>query len=330
MKKKFIPIIGTISAGKSTFLQALLGTNVFETGTTTTTKFICLIKNSDQTKFYHVIPKKENIIEFIKEGEEINSEEKIKEKIKKINEDLYKKKGTKEEIFYMLEIPIKNIKNESLLAECYFMDIPGLNEKKSLDIIKYNQKLKKKFDRNLNDYIRVHNQIEIEIIPVEKENLKKEENNFINYPIKNKSYFHIYFNNNYSKEINRNYLTKNEEVNSIKIIIDSNIKSLKELFKRCYCLKEVKFTKFYRKDISDLSYLFCGCSFLDKLNISKMDTTNVTNMSGTFWGCSSLKEINISNFNTIKVTNMHCLFNLCSSINVFEMLFFKRNKYTKI
>ena len=51
MKKKFIPIIGTISAGKSTFLQALLGTNVFETGTTTTTKFICLIKNSDQTKF---------------------------------------------------------------------------------------------------------------------------------------------------------------------------------------------------------------------------------------------------------------------------------------
>jgi len=134
MKKKFIPIIGTISAGKSTFLQALLGTNVFETGTTTTTKFICLIKNSDQTKFYHVIPKKENIIEFIKEGEEINSEEKIKEKIKKINEDLYKKKGTKEEIFYMLEIPIKNIKNELLLAECYFMDIPGLNEKKSLYI----------------------------------------------------------------------------------------------------------------------------------------------------------------------------------------------------
>ena len=33
-------------------------------------------------------------------------------------------------------------------------------------------------------------------------------------------------------------------------------------------VKEVKFTKFYRKDISDLSYLFCGCSFLDKLNIS--------------------------------------------------------------
>ena len=92
MKKKFIPIIGTISAGKSTFLQALLGTNVFETGTTTTTKFICLIKSSDQTKFYHVIPKKENIIEFIKEGEEINSEEEIKEKLKKLMKIYLKKK----------------------------------------------------------------------------------------------------------------------------------------------------------------------------------------------------------------------------------------------
>ena len=43
MKTKFIPIIGAISAGKSTFLQGLIGTNVFETGLSTTTKFVCLI-----------------------------------------------------------------------------------------------------------------------------------------------------------------------------------------------------------------------------------------------------------------------------------------------
>ena len=46
--KKFIPIIGTISSGKSTFLQGLLGLNVLEVGSTTTTKFVCLINNSDQ------------------------------------------------------------------------------------------------------------------------------------------------------------------------------------------------------------------------------------------------------------------------------------------
>jgi hypothetical protein len=37
----------------------------------------------------------------------------------------------------MLEFPIKNIENISLLDECYFMDIPGLNEYKNpyMDII---------------------------------------------------------------------------------------------------------------------------------------------------------------------------------------------------
>lgn len=117
MKKKFIPIIGTISVGKSTFLEGLLGTNVLETGSATTTKFICLIKNSDQTRFYHVKPKTENGIGFIKEGEEIFLEENIKKKIKEINQSLVDKVVTKDNIFYMLEIPIINIKNISLLQE---------------------------------------------------------------------------------------------------------------------------------------------------------------------------------------------------------------------
>ena len=131
MMKKYIPIIGTISAGKSTFLKGLLGTNVLESGATTTTKFVCLIKNSSQTKLYHVIPKKEKYLEFIKEGEETFGEEKIKEKIKDINKTLSEKPGTKNEIFYILETPIKNIENNSLLDECIFMDIPGLNENES-------------------------------------------------------------------------------------------------------------------------------------------------------------------------------------------------------
>ena len=137
MRKKFIPIIGAISAGKSTFFFFFLGTNVFETGsTTTTTKFVCLIKNSKQTKFYHVKPK-EGEVDFVKEGEETIGEDNIKKKIEEVNSDLSKVKATKENIFYMLEIPIKGIENDSLLEQCYFMDIPGLNEESSsyIDII---------------------------------------------------------------------------------------------------------------------------------------------------------------------------------------------------
>ena len=44
--KKFIPIIGTISSGKSTFLKALLGINILETGISTTTKFVYLIQHN--------------------------------------------------------------------------------------------------------------------------------------------------------------------------------------------------------------------------------------------------------------------------------------------
>ena len=131
MKRQYIPIIGTISAGKSTFLKSFLGINMLQTGSSTTTKFVCLIKHSNNNCFYHVLPKNENKIEFIKEGEEITDEEQIKIKIENINKDLSERKGTKNDIFYMLETPIKNIKNEKLLENCYFMDIPGLNENNS-------------------------------------------------------------------------------------------------------------------------------------------------------------------------------------------------------
>ena len=65
-----------------------------------------MIKNSDKIKFYHVTPKKEDDIEFIKDGEEINTKDEIKEKIKEINENLYQKNVTKDDIFYLLEIPM--------------------------------------------------------------------------------------------------------------------------------------------------------------------------------------------------------------------------------
>ena len=129
MRRKYIPIIGTISAGKSTFLRAFLGTDLLQTGASTTTKFICLIKYSEKTCFYHVLPKTTNGIDFYKDGEVTTDEEQIKKKIEDINNALSEKKSTtKDELFYMLETPIKNIKNLPLLENCYFMDIPGLNE----------------------------------------------------------------------------------------------------------------------------------------------------------------------------------------------------------
>ena len=133
--KKIIPIINTISTRKNLFLNGLLGTDLVENWDTNTTKFICLFINSEEIKFYHVIPKREKYLEFIKDGEEIKGEINIKNKIEEINWKLKDINPTINDIFYMLEIPIKYIDNYSLLEECCFMNIPNLEEKLYFDII---------------------------------------------------------------------------------------------------------------------------------------------------------------------------------------------------
>ena len=125
---KIIPLIGIISSGKSTFLQALVNSDILETGGTTTTKFPCLIKNiKSGFKFYKVkiCPKDKN--RFIKDGEVILGEEKIRDKIKEINRSEEKNVS---DLFYVLECKIFGIENKKILEENYFMDVPGLNESK--------------------------------------------------------------------------------------------------------------------------------------------------------------------------------------------------------
>ena len=72
----------------------------------------------------------------------------------------------------------------------------------------------------------------------------------------------------------------------IRIIIDYQIKSFKNLFFYCNCIRAIYFKKFFR--------------------------TNITNMSGMFSSCFSLREINLSNFNINNVTNMKRMFHGCS------------------
>ncbi len=127
--KLFIPIIGSISAGKSTFLKGFLGINELETGVNVTTKFVCLIQNSPNTSFYHIIPSRQNDkVILTKDGAEIKELPRIKNKIEELNNKFANTQANRKELFYMLETPIKNIHNKDLLDNCIFMDIPGLNE----------------------------------------------------------------------------------------------------------------------------------------------------------------------------------------------------------
>ena len=87
--------------------------------------------------------------------------------------------------------------------------------------------------KSTDDY-KEYTQIEIEIIPNKCSTNNK--NNFIN--IKNsKGYYHIYFNDN-KEEIKKYYLTENDKVEKIKVIIDCEVKSLYGLFRNCNCIKK--------------------------------------------------------------------------------------------
>ena len=129
-------------------------------------------------------------------------------------------------------------------------------------------------------HIKLFNQIEIEIIPdISKISEDDDKNKFINIKKESdKSFYQIYYNGS-NEEIKRNYINIYENISKIKVIIDMEEKSLKELFENCYNIKEIKFIKFNRRDFTNYSYMVFNCTNLINLDISKLKTDNVTNMN---------------------------------------------------
>ena len=201
---------------------------------------------------------------------------------------------------------ILNIKSKYILKQ--IMD--NITHLKVMEIIKYNKIIQQKMELGINDYYKEFiKQIKIEIIP------KQNEYGCI---IRGISNSHIYFNGE-TIEKKRNIIYEGEKVEKIKIEIDTNIMSFKDLFKDCKCIESINFIKFNKKDIFDMSYMFYGCTSLKEANLSNLITENVTDMSFMFYNCTSLKEVNLSNFNTKRVKNMKSIFSRCSSLQNIDL-----------
>ena len=111
----------------------------------------------------------------------------------------------------------KNLKNDYFLRKLF----NHLLKTKSLDIIKYNNKIKDRINISIKDYkeySEIYSSIEIELKPI-----NNKYGQFININKENEIYYHIYFNNE-KEEIKRNYLNDIENIEKIKIIIDYQIK----------------------------------------------------------------------------------------------------------
>ena len=214
----------------------------------------------------------------------------------------------------------ENIKSKYILQKIF----NNLEKKRTLILVKYNKDIKNRLDINFNDYkdcLEKYSSIVIEIKPA-----KNIIGKFIDIRKEDEKYYHIYFNNN-EKEIKRNYINKDEE---IKITIDYQVISFKNLFKDCKCIESINFKKFYRNNIIDMSGMFYNCSSLKELNLSNFNTSNVTNMSTMFSFCSSLKELNLSNFNTNNVTEMCGMFSNCSSLKELNLNNFNTDNVTNM
>ena len=142
------------------------------------------------------------------------------------------------------EANVKEIDNQLLLIKNKFILKKVLfyffKMNKSLEMIKYNKKLQKKFDLGIVDYkeySETKTSIEIEIFPV-----KSPRGSFINvFEKEDEEYFHIYFNKS-QKEVKRYHFS--EDIKFIKIIIDYQVKSLDRLFRYCKNIESINFKNF--------------------------------------------------------------------------------------
>ena len=189
----------------------------------------------------------------------------------------------------------KKEKSEQTKSKFYFDNLKStiiikkifsyMVQHKSLEIIKLNKKLQKRLNININNYqkyCQLYSSIEIVLKPAENIYGK-----FIKISNEVEEYYHIYFDNS-NKEIKRTYIKENEKVKNIKVIIDYQIESFKELFMDCHCIDSIFFKKFFRINITNMSWMFGWCLTLKEINLSNFNTSNVTNMSYMFYACSSL------------------------------------------
>ena len=142
--------------------------------------------------------------------------------------------------------PIESLKSDYFLQKLY----DNMPKKKKLEIVKYNKKVQNRLNLGVKDYkeySETFTPIEIEIIPK-----KGEYDKFINVNKKDKSYYHIYFNDNI-EEIKNKYEINKKDITKIKIIIDYQVKSFNHLFSECKCIEYINFKKFYRNNVK---YLF--------------------------------------------------------------------------
>ena len=134
--------------------------------------------------------------------------------------------------------PFESLKSDYFLQKLY----DNMTKKKKLEIVKYNKRIQNRINlsvKNYKEYSETFTPIEIEIIPT-----KDKYGRFININENDKLYYHIYFNDNKEEIKNKYEINKKDKITKIKIIIDYQVKSFKNLFRYCECIESINLKNF--------------------------------------------------------------------------------------
>lgn len=107
-----------------------------------------------------------------------------------------------------------------------------------------------------------------------------------------------------------------------KIVFNSNVTSMQNMFAYCRNITEVDTTGFNTSNVTNFASLFSGCSNLPTLDISNSNnfvSNKVATMESMFTGCIRTSEINLSNFYTPVLTNTSFMFNECRALQKIDI-----------
>ena len=164
---------------------------------------------------------------------------------------------------------LDNIKSSYILKELF----KYVNEYKKLKLLNYNKTIQQRINLSIEDY-KNYLSIKIEVKLIDNYNVNCN-NTFISKEFKNSysSFIYVVLND---ETIERKIDSiKNDKISKVKIILNYDLNSYKDLFKHCYFIKEIKFLKNNKNNVTDMSNMFYGCSSLTSLDISELKTDNV-------------------------------------------------------
>ena len=161
------------------------------------------------------------------------------------------------------EILINKIKSNFILKKI-FLQI----EKPKFEVVRYNKVLQNRLGLTIDkykDFYRKYSEIEVDIVFYRRMTL---ESRIIN-SLVNSNYYHVYLDESNEEtkilsNIKKNYYSK------MKLIIDAEIESFKELFANFSFASKINIVRCKRKNIFDMSKMFSGCEELREVDLSNI------------------------------------------------------------